>query len=515
MQTSGDVPEINVFTHCSANGGPQQASVALRSFEDVFGKVGHSSVWIDPALFPDRVGEYERELDGVFDSVNRSSGLADGYCRAVQQAQCRWVVMLEGDWLFIKENISHSLIEMLKTMDKCQIAHWRFNKRTNAPKAWDTWLRPYTGALVPHCLTPNKSNNPHIIDVSVYRWVLEQKWIDQSASGSRGVEECLFQSPIVAAIYGDLSHPATVKHVGTPRDERLAVAMIAKNEQDMIQTSLESVREADEIVVVDTGSTDNTCRIIRELGWPNIRLFEGEYKWNDHFAEARNFALSKVTMPWVLSIDADNVLQQDGIPVIRTMINRAERANCDAVRYTIRANGSNDHHVLPWIFRKDSCAWEFRVHNVLRFKRAFGDGSDIVVTAYYSPAHKKDPDRALRMLKKQLEEVPGDARTLYYLAREYWYRREYQTAATLFQDCISKSKWRAEVADSHLYKARCLWMLRKGNEARTECLRAIGLNPHFREAVLFMAEMSYEREAKAWRAMSQACDNSELIFVRG
>jgi glycosyltransferase involved in cell wall biosynthesis len=79
----------------------------------------------------------------------------------------------------------------------------------------------------------------------------------------------------------------------------LSVAIITKNEEANLRRTLESVKWADEIVVVDSGSTDRTCEIAREYG---ARVFVEEWKG---FAKQKNSAIEKCTSDWILSLDAD------------------------------------------------------------------------------------------------------------------------------------------------------------------------------------------------------------------
>ena len=81
----------------------------------------------------------------------------------------------------------------------------------------------------------------------------------------------------------------------------ISLCMIVKNEAKNIKRAIESVKViVDEIIVVDTGSTDDTVKIAESLG-ANIYHF----KWNDNFSEARNFSLEQATKDWILILDAD------------------------------------------------------------------------------------------------------------------------------------------------------------------------------------------------------------------
>lgn len=84
-------------------------------------------------------------------------------------------------------------------------------------------------------------------------------------------------------------------------NKSISVCIIAKNEEKMIGDCILSVKDiANEIIVVDTGSNDNTMNICKKL---DCRIFK--LKWNDDFSESRNFALSKAQSNYILSIDAD------------------------------------------------------------------------------------------------------------------------------------------------------------------------------------------------------------------
>src|SRR5208282_3153424 len=82
---------------------------------------------------------------------------------------------------------------------------------------------------------------------------------------------------------------------------KLSLAMIVKNESRCLARCLQSVKGiADEIVIADTGSTDDTIKIAREFG-AKISNFD----WVDDFAAARNFAINQTTGGWILVLDAD------------------------------------------------------------------------------------------------------------------------------------------------------------------------------------------------------------------
>ena len=88
------------------------------------------------------------------------------------------------------------------------------------------------------------------------------------------------------------------------RSLKLSLCMIVRDEEAQIGKALESVKDiVDEIVVVDTGSSDKTREIVREYGG---KVFETE--WKDDFSKAKNFALEKATGDYILFMDADEFI---------------------------------------------------------------------------------------------------------------------------------------------------------------------------------------------------------------
>jgi predicted TPR repeat methyltransferase len=105
-------------------------------------------------------------------------------------------------------------------------------------------------------------------------------------------------------------------------------------------------------------------------------------------------------------------------------------------------------------------------------------------------------------------------RETYYLAREYWYRKDYTTAAKWYADYLTRATWAPEIADAWLMSARCLWYMQNGDLARDACLQAIKINANFKEAELFMAEMSGPKNSARWKQIAETADNSDVLFVR-
>lgn len=124
----------------------------------------------------------------------------------------------------------------------------------------------------------------------------------------------------------------------------LAAVMIVKNEEQHLARCLNSIRSAcDEIIIVDTGSTDSTISIAESFG---ARVFHRA--WNEDFAAARNESLEHTNAQWVLYIDADEILVNVDVPQLRTMLSRAD---------DIAAFGLQISPMIGWLPYTDFRLW--------------------------------------------------------------------------------------------------------------------------------------------------------------
>jgi glycosyltransferase involved in cell wall biosynthesis len=100
----------------------------------------------------------------------------------------------------------------------------------------------------------------------------------------------------------------------------IGLSMIVKNGGEGLRSCLRSVCSlVDQIVIADTGSTDNTVEIAREFGAVVVTC-----PWTDHYAEARNVALAPISTDWVLVLDADEELTVDATLLIPKLLECSE-----------------------------------------------------------------------------------------------------------------------------------------------------------------------------------------------
>jgi glycosyltransferase involved in cell wall biosynthesis len=180
----------------------------------------------------------------------------------------------------------------------------------------------------------------------------------------------------------------------------ITLSMIVKNEEAVLSQCLKSVRDfVEEIIIVDTGSTDRTIEIAREAQ-AQVESFE----WVDCFSSARNFALSFVRTPWTLTLDADDIVLNPELIGSITEFSRRKRHN--AIWSTYLQDGETKQRRLQ-IFKTKEYLWQGHVHETPQPKRP-GDQSHLLSglqILHRKPVERTRPD-ALRYLKILLEKDP-------------------------------------------------------------------------------------------------------------
>ena len=225
----------------------------------------------------------------------------------------------------------------------------------------------------------------------------------------------------------------------------ITLCMIVKNEEDTLDRCLQSICDiVDEIIVVDTGSTDRTKEVASK--WtPHVF----DFTWIHDFAAARNFSFSKATMDYILWLDADDVLLPENIQKL-TNLKQLMSPKLDAVSMLYNCDFDDQGNVTlnvrrnRLVKREKNYQWKGVVHEDLEVKDGTFYDSDTVVT------HRKnhgssDPDRNLKIYKSLVatgkEFTPRD--TLHY-AMELHQHRSYQKAIELYLQFMDMEEISAE-----------------------------------------------------------------------
>ncbi len=283
----------------------------------------------------------------------------------------------------------------------------------------------------------------------------------------------------------------------------------------MLSRCLDSLKGVDEIIIVDTGSKDTTKSIAAKY---TDKIFD--FPWNDSFCDARNEAKSHATGDWIISIDADEYLND--LDEVKKAIEVAEKEKAVAINIRMVAEDNGQWFYYPRIFKNTpEVFWVGNIHNHLS-KTGIDCGDKVRITHGYSPAHQLDPERSLRILEKDVM-TNGGPREMFYLGREYFYRGEHQRAVKMLGQYVQRSRYLAEKADAFLIMSRAYWAMSMPDDARDAVAQALIINSNFKEAILFMAKLAgdgsgnprWEENARQWKMMAKTATNADVLFVRG
>ncbi|BBH21095.1 beta 1,4 glucosyltransferase [Paenibacillus baekrokdamisoli] len=218
----------------------------------------------------------------------------------------------------------------------------------------------------------------------------------------------------------------------------VSLCMIVKNEEKTIGGCLSSIAKAvDEIVIVDTGSTDQTKAIVSTF---TDKVYP--YKWIDDFAAARNFAFRQATKDYILWLDADDILKEEDCNKFMELKKELD-PSVDSV--TMVYNYAFDEYGNPTsrfrrnrlVKRENDFKWIGAIHEYLDVKGNIVN-SDISVT--HCRIHRKS-DRNLKIFQNRL--MRGETftpRDLYYYANELLDHQKYNKAITYFDKFLATGK---------------------------------------------------------------------------
>jgi len=224
----------------------------------------------------------------------------------------------------------------------------------------------------------------------------------------------------------------------------ISICIIVKNEEKLIERCLKSLLPLGyEIIVVDTGSTDKTKDTATKY---TDKVYD--YIWQDDFAAARNFAISKASNDFVLMIDSDEILcsydkkdledlvtkYPDGIGRVM-IIDEYKRGND---KFTSSSRVSR-------LFSKKIYHYQGRIHEqIVPIESGIKAGIIYDLPLYVNHSgydgdlekRRKKTDRNIKLLLRELEEKGDDPYVLYQLGKSYYMQEDYLNACKAFDKAL-------------------------------------------------------------------------------
>jgi glycosyltransferase involved in cell wall biosynthesis len=289
----------------------------------------------------------------------------------------------------------------------------------------------------------------------------------------------------LAAIQAQPIHRPLLYRDSTDRSEAkptarrtVSLTMIVKNEEENLEACLDSVAHlVDEMIVVDTGSTDRTVEIAQSKG---AKVFH--FPWVDNFAAARNEALWHAQGEWIFWMDADDRLDSENQAKLRQVFGSlddgifAYQMKCLCVADADEQAETVVDHIRLFPNRQ-SIRWKYRVHEQIlgAVRSAGGDvrWTDVIIrhVGYVDPAtRQRKLQRDLRLLELENQESPDDPFTLFNLGSSYHELQEPAKALIYLQHSLQLSHPGASIVRK-LYSliARCQRLLGQLPEAMQTC----------------------------------------------
>lgn len=233
---------------------------------------------------------------------------------------------------------------------------------------------------------------------------------------------------------------------------QISVCMIVKNEEKILPRILNCVKNfADEIIIVDTGSTDKTKEVAKKF---TNNIFD--FVWCDDFSKARNFSFSKATKDFVMWLDADDFIDEKNIQKIIELKN--DDADCFFFKY---ATAFDEENNPTFVFYRERIVrnnfnyiWQGFIHEAII---PFGNIKYYDIVIEHRKVETKSPKRNLKIYQKHKKlGALFDARSQYYYSKELYYNGYYKKCIKELKKFLTMpNKYPPNVTDTYLTLARC------------------------------------------------------------
>ncbi|MFB5679272.1 glycosyltransferase [Paenibacillus terreus] len=300
----------------------------------------------------------------------------------------------------------------------------------------------------------------------------------------------------------------------------ISLCMIVKNEEEYLPKCLSSVmRIVDEIIIVDTGSTDNTVSIAEAFGAKVIHM-----PWQDSFSAARNRGFEEATGDWILWLDADEEMDVEEADRLKELLTRdaIREQNIEVIQFYFinhLETGETSHASLDRMVRnRPQYRFEGRIHeqilpSVLWANPAMKVGQvDIHIHHYGNLAKnilRQDKIRRnISLLLQSLRENPDYRQNHYYLGIELYRMNDLENALKHFNSALEDPSGfpKAVLSSAHKYRLMTLESMGDYHDLVQYSLESITLFPDFTDLYHLMAKglQALGQTGKAIDALRQA-----------
>ena len=274
--------------------------------------------------------------------------------------------------------------------------------------------------------------------------------------------------------------------------------MIVKNEEEVLERCLSSIKEfVDEIIIVDTGSTDRTKQVAKKF---TDKIYD--FEWENDFSKARNFAFQFASSDYIMWLDADDVVPLESLKKLLKL--KEEINNVDV--YMLKYNTSFDEFNNPIfsfyrerIIKNDgSFVWSGFIHEAIA---PHGEIKYLDIAIEHRKNKPSDSWRNLNIYRQHIKKgAKLDARESYYYSRELFYHGYYKECITqLNKTLLYEDLWIEDRLGAIILKATCLQILKKYKQSRNELFKSFEIAAPRAKALCMIGD-SFLKEGKYLQA---------------
>ena len=293
---------------------------------------------------------------------------------------------------------------------------------------------------------------------------------------------------------------------------KIAVYAIAKDESKHIERFMQSVADADYVLICDTGSSDSTEALATVHGASVINILVSPWR----FDVARNTALSLLPadIDLCISLDLDEVL----MPGWRSEIEKVWTPDTTRIRYRY-AWSSESEFFYDKFHSRNGYSWCWMCHEYLCADSRTPEVVKVIdkCLVQHLPDQTKSRGQYLDLLKANKAQNPFCSRSSFYLAREFWYNARYAEAIAEIEHYESLPVYKSPAETWHIYyqKADCLEKSGNITQAEVYFLKAVEAYPDIRDPLMQCSKF-YQRQqrwAESLLYAQQCLTITERIYV--
>lgn len=258
---------------------------------------------------------------------------------------------------------------------------------------------------------------------------------------------------------------------------KISLCMIVKNEEKVLDRILSKAKLfSDEIIIVDTGSTDKTIDIAKKY---THKIYP--FKWCDDFAKARNFSFAKATCDYIMWLDADDYITDENVQKISDI--KKAKHDCDIFMFRYAINWDNEgkptfEYYRERIVKNDpKFLWKGWVHEAITLQ---GNIKYFDITIEHRKVeHERDKSRNLKIYEKHINNSEKlDARGRFYYSRELYFNNKIDEAIVSFDLYLKECKgYLPNIIDAHLMLSKCYVIKSQLDEAKNILIESIKFAP--------------------------------------